>query len=371
MSDWTIKECPDCKALYENCSTCGGIGQIEEVNTAYDQNQPIGDTPSDYPAVGGEPIDARNGNDFFTVKKLQEDNKTDKEFKNVWQKLDNMVKESYSEEKLNKDGTGVKVARRGVNPNNTPHKVLQFMYVSKSDCDICKQYDGISFPLDSPNRPVIPRLESVSSRSKRPYTHPNCKCKWIIPISDIGYQNLIQARGVEAKSKEDYKSALDKIINSVKNQNPNFDKLDEREKNWLIMKQGIKMLKGESMELIDPIPVASMLKMTFDSIQPVILSRLHKDGNEVRNMIDGFVGEALSEQEKRDIIEEHNLDFTFENLIDIVSESLIKKFATEGGVGSGKKGHQKWMRGAYAGEECPNCMIRTEKKDGKCAICGL
>ena len=425
MSDWTIKECPDCKALYENCSTCDGIGHIEEVNTTYDQNQPIGDTPSDYPAIGGEPIDARNGNDFFTVKKLQEDNKTDKEFKNVWQELDKIVEESYIKEnlksisdkellekrdyiygtyrhrsylndieneirkrglgnpdwhkddkaelveKLNKDGTGVKVARRGVNPNKTPHKVLQFMYVSKSDCDICKQYDGISFPLDSPNRPVIPRLESVSSRSKRPYTHPNCKCKWIIPISDIGYQNLIQARGGEAKSKEDYKSALDKIINSVKKQNPNFDKLDEREQNWLIMKQGIKMLKGESMELVDPIPIASMLKMTFDSIQPVILSRLHKDGNEVRDMIDSFVGEALSEQEKRDIIEEHNLDFTFENLIDIVSESLIKKIANEGGVGSGKKGHQKWMRGAYAGEECPNCMIRTEKKDGKCAICGI
>ena len=106
MSDWTIKECPDCKALYENCSTCGGIGQIEseeiypkypnepkncshgdiedgfcklcgihiddiyEVNTSYDQNQPIGDTPSDYPAVGGEPIDAKTGDDFMTVKRL-------------------------------------------------------------------------------------------------------------------------------------------------------------------------------------------------------------------------------------------------------------------------------------------------------------
>ena len=124
MSDWTIKECPDCKALYENCSTCGGIGQIEsreiypkypnepkncshgdiedgfcklcgiyvddiyEVNTAYDQNQPIGDTPSDYPAVGGEPIDARNGDDFFTVKKLQEDVTPKGKFNSVWKEIE-------------------------------------------------------------------------------------------------------------------------------------------------------------------------------------------------------------------------------------------------------------------------------------------
>lgn len=269
------------------------------------------------------------------------------------------------EEKLNKDGTGVARARRGVNPNKTPHKVLQFMYVSKSDCDICKQYDGISFPLDSPNRPVIPRLESVSSRSKRPYTHPNCKCKWIIPISDIGYQNLIQARGGEAKSKEDYKSTYNKILDVVKKENPDFDKLSKSEKNWLIIDQSVKMITSKE------VYTTSITNINFDSIQPVILSDLHKNGNEVRNMIDGFVGEALSEQEKRDIIEEHNLDFTFENLIDIVSESLVKKIANEGGVGSGKKGHQKWMRGAYAGEECPNCMIRTEKKDGKCAICGI
>jgi len=45
--------------------------------------------------------------------------------------------------------------------------------------------------------------------------------------------------------------------------------------------------------------------------------------------------------------------------------------ATEGGRGSGRKGHQKWMLGAEADpEECPNCMIYTEKKDGNCQICG-
>ena len=45
--------------------------------------------------------------------------------------------------------------------------------------------------------------------------------------------------------------------------------------------------------------------------------------------------------------------------------------AIEGGRGSGRKGHQKWMLGAEADpEECPNCMIFTEKKNGNCQICG-
>ena len=45
--------------------------------------------------------------------------------------------------------------------------------------------------------------------------------------------------------------------------------------------------------------------------------------------------------------------------------------STEGGRGSGRKGHQKWMLGAEADpEECPHCMIFTEKKNGNCQICG-
>ena len=50
---------------------------------------------------------------------------------------------------------------------------------------------------------------------------------------------------------------------------------------------------------------------------------------------------------------------------------MYESKATEGGRGSGRKGHQKWMLGAEADpEECPNCMILTEKKNGNCQICG-
>ena len=53
------------------------------------------------------------------------------------------------------------------------------------------------------------------------------------------------------------------------------------------------------------------------------------------------------------------------------SSWMSESKATEGGRGSGRKGHQKWMLGAEADpEECPNCMIYTEKKDGNCQICG-
>ena len=85
-------------------------------------------------------------------------------------------------ESLNKDGTGIKRATRGVNPNKAKHSVLRYVYVSKDGCDICKQYDGMSFMIDSPNRPVIPRLESGDGT--RPYTHPHCKCKWVNVMSD-------------------------------------------------------------------------------------------------------------------------------------------------------------------------------------------
>ena len=44
--------------------------------------------------------------------------------------------------------------------------------------------------------------------------------------------------------------------------------------------------------------------------------------------------------------------------------------ANEGGRGSGRVGHQKWMLAGEAGEECPNCMMITERDNGKCVICG-
>jgi hypothetical protein len=57
--------------------------------------------------------------------------------------------------------------------------------------------------------------------------------------------------------------------------------------------------------------------------------------------------------------------------LDPNTSSLYESKASEGGRGSGRKGHQKWMLGAEADpEECPNCMIFTEKKNGNCQICG-
>ena len=90
----------------------------------------LGDSPQALYSVGAEPIDAKTGKNFVTVKKLQEDEDRPEHFENVWEKLDSMVKKS-STEKLNKDGTGVKRATRGVNPNRTPHLNLIYVYVSK------------------------------------------------------------------------------------------------------------------------------------------------------------------------------------------------------------------------------------------------
>ena len=51
---------------------------VEEVNTTYDQEQPIGDTPSDYPAGGAEPIDAKTGQDFLDIDWGEEFEKVDR-----------------------------------------------------------------------------------------------------------------------------------------------------------------------------------------------------------------------------------------------------------------------------------------------------
>lgn len=50
-----------------------------------------------------------------------------------------------------------------------------------------------------------------------------------------------------------------------------------------------------------------------------------------------------------------------------------KRDAYEGGKGSGKRGHQQWMRSieedpSYG--ECANCKVITEKVSGKCQMCG-
>ena len=50
-------------------------------------------------------------------------------------------------------------------------------------------------------------------------------------------------------------------------------------------------------------------------------------------------------------------------------EMKTSQWAYEGGKGSGKKGHQIWMRGAE-GEECETCMAVTNRdKDGRCEVC--
>ena len=48
-----------------------------------------------------------------------------------------------------------------------------------------------------------------------------------------------------------------------------------------------------------------------------------------------------------------------------------ESYAGEGGRGSGRRGHQKWMLAGEAGEECENCMMLTDRDDdGKCILCG-
>ena len=183
----------------------GDENYVEETNTSYDQDQPIGDEPQALytEPSNSEPIDAETGDDFLDIDVGEEKFKsrdqqqwyyaTDQDF------LDDEPHEARKVvgESLNKDGTGVKKATRGVDPKNTPAKTLSFVYISKSDCEICKQYDGKTFSVDSPNRPIIPRLESQGKNGTRPYTHPNCKCKWVRPFSKNDMKNFDQLNATE------------------------------------------------------------------------------------------------------------------------------------------------------------------------------
>ena len=529
---------------------------IEEVNTSYDQDKEIGSIPSAYFAHS-QPMNAKNGGDEKFESRDQQKwyYATDQTY------LDDEPHENrkVEGEKLNKDGTGVKRATRGLDPKKTKAKVLQFVYVSKSECEICRQYDGMAFATDSPNRPIIPRLESQGKKGTRPYTHPNCKCKWVRPFSDAGIKNFDDMglfddgnKSLGYSGEAEAHELKQKTIDSIKKEygSLKFDEMNKEKQLDVIISSLLKKLQVES---FDPtsLPIASMIKMTYDAIEPTLALQLakmsHRESNEVRDLIDDMVGESLSSERKHSIVLEHNLDFTFENLLkltvtalehdvwdentntlvdptlledgkqsdksesdegefgftddewngfpeeiqdqlatkvfkkeglddeeqympdvynidpsphrhefidnvciicdyvlkaseyhplelDIVQKyegspiqvknnmaknmgfknwkemigklkmrikldengdtfeelsdaernawlnifeldpntsSLYESKATEGGRGSGRKGHQKWMLGAEADpEECPNCMILTEKKNGNCQICG-
>ena len=250
------------------------------------------------------------------------------------------------EEKLNKDGTGVRRATRGLNPKKTKAKSLTFVYVSKSECDICRQYDGKTFATDSPDRPIIPRLESQGKKGTRPYTHPNCKCKWVKPFSDAYMKNFDEIGMKDSDninflktSNEDYDKVKTRLYKkAIKKYGDKFYNLPKSRKHYIIMHEIMKELKAnESADPITALPVISMLKMTFDAIQPTLALQLnkmkHHHVNEVRELINNMVGESLTSERKHEIVIEHNLDFTFENLLDLTAVALFEALNEEEKIG--------------------------------------
>ena len=312
-----------------------------EVNTSYDQDKEIGSIPSAYFAHS-QPMNAKNGGDekFESIDQQKWYYATDQTY------LDDEPHENrkVKGEKLNKDGTGVRRATRGLNPKKTKAKVLQFVYVSKSECEICRQYDGMAFATDSPNRPIIPRLESQGKKGTRPYTHPNCKCKWVRPFSDAGIKNFDDMGLFDDGNKSfgysgeaEANELKQKTIDMARQTIVDFDKLSKRDQYVAIAHMFKERLS--SPESFDPtsLPIASMIKMTYDAIEPTLALRLakmtHRDSNEVRDLIDDMVGESLSSERKHEIVLDHNLDFTFENLLDLTVTALSEVLNEEEKIG--------------------------------------
>ena len=450
----------------------------DEVNTSYDQDQPIGDEPQalNTELSNSEPIDAKTGQDFLDVNLGEEsygmspDIMTDNELiegrnklKGGFQSISYLnsiememrergiegsvkdvladvfsgdwiytkeemeqLKKLMGEESLNQDGSGVARATRGVNPNSAKHKVLRYIYVSKSDCDICKKYDGHSYAIDSPNRPIIPRLESQGSKGSRPYTHPHCKCKWVNVFSD--QESLVTE--VDAVTMDRARQWYN---------NNDFDDLKPLEQKMIViamLKQKIGMEKNAEEDLIDPMPLVSMATIAFNALKPIIKNKFVGEAQAfhgrpdavapkygIQNMLDKIVENTLGKEEKKEIAEseELNVDFSLDTLLGLIADRLANKIgrklgveskssdrcesckddtndpdvdeygymsckncdreqgriedwgdeATEGGKGSGRKGHQKWMLTGESGDECSNCMMITDKnEDGTCFMCG-
>jgi len=142
----------------------------------------------------------------------------------------------------------------------------------------------------------------------------------------------------------------------------------------------------------------------------------------IQNMLDDIVSKSLGKEDKEKIEEQLKSDFSLDGLLNLVADKLAQKagkklglestgltrdwdkdekrpilmgyqlndedideetgfyknpndgepwqYGGEGGKGSGRKGHQKWMLEGEAMDECPNCMIQTDKdENGKCILC--
>ena len=87
----------------------------------------------------------------------------------------------------------------------------------------------------------------------------------------------------------------------------------------------------------------------------------------------------MSESERREDLEILARNNEYDGGSWVVKDDLTgvaqarESYSTEGGFGSGKKGHSAWMKDIEWGgnyKQCPICGINTNFTSGKCEICG-
>ncbi len=335
----------------------------EEINTTYDLNKQEGDTPSAYFGAGAEPIDAKNGVGFMDVGKLGEgytftakcnDCGTTFSYKRMgycpncssrdYRILDSS--EFFGHESLNKDGTGVAKAVRGLDPTKTKRKWLRFVYVSKSDCDICKPFDGKVYHIDDEDRPCIPRLEEWDGA--HPVTHPNCKCKWVRTFDpeDFGGESFIgesshpqnhaflseypkgspeefdecQSCGFPAS---DHKAFNGETRDDIDKEDMDlarkvygdaFDKADDIAQGYMVIKALLQRLHGES-------------RIKAGESEP--------SAYPIQKMLDNIVNKSLNKSEQKEVKEmEMDGGFNLTTIMQFVADKLAAKLGKKLGVES-------------------------------------
>ena len=103
------------------------------------------------------------------------------------------------------------------------------------------------------------------------------------------------------------------------------------------------------------------------------------DAKHYAEIIGGFVQEIADDNFDIDKHYSIAVDGDLGDIIYDARDSLLKSAyspeskASEGGFGSGKKGHSAWMKDIEWGgnyKQCPICGINTNFTSGKCEICG-
>ena len=198
---------------------------------------------------------------------------------------------------------------------------------------------------------LVNAMYAYAGESQKEYTDPFEGMSNDAQVATSGHRSTYsdyykekEAKEIEMTKDEMYRSEC-QICGSPLDEHPITEGNDPHE--W--MPEYPEDYKG------DKSPANENVREWWDGLNAFHASDILQDNDLLTGMEDGWDWDELSPEARKKI------------------EQIAPKSAKEGGQGSGKSGHQKWMRGGEFGgnyKECPNCMVYSPHKDSICSICG-